>query len=387
MIASGHKAWLNRVFLMNPIAVWFGLISYPLYLWHWPILSYLQIVEGEIPHRDARISAVILSVFFAWLTFKYVERPIRKQSRLAPRAIHLILILAIVGTSALYVSQKDGIPNRKAIVEYEANLDELQRTIAIDSMCLSYLELLESKFNYCKISSIGFKGVVAIIGDSHAHAAFPGISEGLSKLGYTTILLANSSCPPLLGSAWGRNKGEKQLCSERVEQIISKVLHIDNLQNVIIFTRGPGYWIGNQYHLAPKETEPSLTLQTYFEGLQRTLDAFEAKNIGTFYVIENPELKYDARACLPRPFNASVSKRCEQDLDIVLERQKDYREQLGKLNNVILVDSIEAFCDSSSNKCFAVSPQNKLLYTDDDHVSVEGSIWQYEKLIKPYFDN
>ncbi len=73
IIASGSKAWLNRIFLMNPIAVWFGLISYPLYLWHWPILSFLQIIEGEMPHRDARIIAVTLSIFLAWFTYRFIE--------------------------------------------------------------------------------------------------------------------------------------------------------------------------------------------------------------------------------------------------------------------------------------------------------------------------
>ena len=46
VIAAGSKAFFNRALLMNPLAIWIGLISYPLYLWHWPILSFLRIVEG-----------------------------------------------------------------------------------------------------------------------------------------------------------------------------------------------------------------------------------------------------------------------------------------------------------------------------------------------------
>ena len=79
IIASGSKAWLNRIFLMNPIAVWFGLISYPLYLWHWPILSFLQIIEGwncRIEYTADNSSCLISAIFLAWLTYFFiVERP------------------------------------------------------------------------------------------------------------------------------------------------------------------------------------------------------------------------------------------------------------------------------------------------------------------------
>jgi hypothetical protein len=108
IIASGSKAWLNGIFLMNPIAVWFGLISYPLYLWHWPILSFLQIVEGEMPHRDARILAVLLATLLAWLTYKFIESPIRfgyLKRRL--NAIMIAVILFSVGGVGYYVSIAD----------------------------------------------------------------------------------------------------------------------------------------------------------------------------------------------------------------------------------------------------------------------------------------
>ena len=77
VIASGSEARLNRMLLMNPVAVWFGLISYPLYLWHWPILSFLEIVESGVTDSDARATAVLLSILLAWLTYKFVEEPIR----------------------------------------------------------------------------------------------------------------------------------------------------------------------------------------------------------------------------------------------------------------------------------------------------------------------
>nr|MBA3535808.1 acyltransferase [Tatlockia sp.] len=58
IILAGSEAWLNRVVLSNRIFVWFGLISFPLYLWHWPLLSYARIISGDMPSRSIRMAAV-----------------------------------------------------------------------------------------------------------------------------------------------------------------------------------------------------------------------------------------------------------------------------------------------------------------------------------------
>lgn len=81
IIMAGSKAWINRKILSNKIVVWFGLISFPLYLWHWPLLSFLRILYFDIPPLKDRIVVVFLSIGLAWLTMKFVEMPLRFGDR------------------------------------------------------------------------------------------------------------------------------------------------------------------------------------------------------------------------------------------------------------------------------------------------------------------
>lgn len=80
-IAAGPAAWLNRRVLGSRLMVWFGLISYPLYLWHWPLLAYARVLEGGMPTRNVRIACVIAAVALAWATWKWVEQPLRHSRR------------------------------------------------------------------------------------------------------------------------------------------------------------------------------------------------------------------------------------------------------------------------------------------------------------------
>jgi peptidoglycan/LPS O-acetylase OafA/YrhL len=77
IISAGTQAWLNRVVLSNRVLVWFGLISFPLYLWHWPLLSFARILTSEVPSREVRVGMVVLSIMLAWLTYQFIERPVK----------------------------------------------------------------------------------------------------------------------------------------------------------------------------------------------------------------------------------------------------------------------------------------------------------------------
>ena len=108
IITAGSKAWVNRTILSNKVAVWFGLISFPLYLWHWPLLSFARIVESGLPSRNIRMAAVIISVVLAWLTARFIEKPIRLGNK--NNVLKLVMLCGIVfliGISGLGVSKVD----------------------------------------------------------------------------------------------------------------------------------------------------------------------------------------------------------------------------------------------------------------------------------------
>jgi peptidoglycan/LPS O-acetylase OafA/YrhL len=97
LIAAGDHAWINRFVLSTRFLVWIGLISFPLYLWHWPLLSFARIIEGEVPSYTIRMIAVIASIILAWVTFRLIELPIRLKKNSKVTAIALTLLICCIG--------------------------------------------------------------------------------------------------------------------------------------------------------------------------------------------------------------------------------------------------------------------------------------------------
>ena len=77
LLLSAPAAWVNRVVLASPPLVWIGLISYPLYLWHWPLLVFGGIIKfGPLTLLEREL-ILLASVLLAWATYRFVEIPFR----------------------------------------------------------------------------------------------------------------------------------------------------------------------------------------------------------------------------------------------------------------------------------------------------------------------
>lgn len=113
IILAGPKAWINRKILSHQLAVWLGLISFPLYLWHWPLLSFTRIAAGEAPSPLVRIVVVLLSIMLAWLTYKFVERPLRRGAHSKQKVFALLMLLFAIASVGYNTSLRDGFRFRR----------------------------------------------------------------------------------------------------------------------------------------------------------------------------------------------------------------------------------------------------------------------------------
>jgi peptidoglycan/LPS O-acetylase OafA/YrhL len=102
LICSQSDSLINRWFFSSRLLVWIGLISYPLYLWHWPILSLARIHYGGTLSNLMIVILVCLSFLLATLTYHFLEKPIRNKYPSKAVAIFFIFLMACITLGAYY---------------------------------------------------------------------------------------------------------------------------------------------------------------------------------------------------------------------------------------------------------------------------------------------
>ncbi|HUQ88042.1 MAG TPA: acyltransferase family protein [Vicinamibacterales bacterium] len=112
LMVADRRAWVNRTILSQPIIVSIGLISYPLYLWHWPLLSLARIVQGGVPSLTLRLALLGVSVGLAAATYLAIERPIRFGSAMRIAVPGLAVAMSIVCAAGAVVFSSGGFIDR-----------------------------------------------------------------------------------------------------------------------------------------------------------------------------------------------------------------------------------------------------------------------------------
>ena len=219
LISAGPQAWGNRIVLCNKLAVWFGKISYPLYLWHWPLLSLALIQNNSDPTLPTvRMAMVVTAIVLAWLTYKLVETPIRGQNKGATRS--LVLGFVAAGLFGAAVVALGGLP-RRAVNQDETRLF-LDRYVKLKQFGVS--ELFQERCDFYDWPTGANKGaidaactavsgprpVVLLWGDSHMQALSFGFRERFQSEAQLAQI-ATSGCRPTLHDD-PRNGENKAAC-------------------------------------------------------------------------------------------------------------------------------------------------------------------------------
>ena len=213
LIAAGADGWLNRVVLGSRPLESLGRVSYPLYLWHWPVLSFTAMLADPADAPSVRAAAVATSAALAVLTWALLERPIR--GGLAGRAgVVPALLGATAGAAALAgLLWAEVLPARRQDVGLDETRVQLRTDAALSqryamNLC-GFPNLHDVTARSCHHGGdLTSPRRLVVWGDSHADSWAPAWALYGEQQRVHVILIAVPSCPPLLGVRNGNDPVE-----------------------------------------------------------------------------------------------------------------------------------------------------------------------------------
>ncbi len=389
IITAGSKAWVNRTILSNKLAVWFGLISFPLYLWHWPILSFARIVESEVPSRNIRIAAVVLSIVLAWLTYKLVERPLRFGNYSKVKASVLVILMSIVFGFSFYSYQSNLISSaaaRALNLSKQLGWEIPAGSIEQSKLCheafpeSSNMTSKERDDNFCFLQSNSRPNVL-LVGDSINLSLFPGLTKFND---YNILVLSASAAAPFYNVRTTDFGDSIRLNNFKLtNHALDYALNASNIKVVVLASQAiPSLALPDSTFKITDVLNPDIkdAHSIFTASLRFTVKKLLDAGKDVIYVFPYPSLSYDIKSCLGniRPFRlpGSALKGCSQTAGNYFQTQGGdaYREWVNSVlkdfPQVKVFDAALPFCDSEN--CYG-SKDGNILYRDGGHLSISGS--------------
>ena len=389
LIAAGQRAWLNRVVLGNRVAVFFGLISFPLYLWHWPLLSFARIIEGGTPARGVRIAAVLTAIVLAWLTWRFIERPLRFGGHGKVKAIALVVTVAILGCAGYITYRMDGFPERAAHQPFRIAQPDwiMENLVRRDAFCEQLFLTDGIQPNMCRLTPNQPDPAIVLIGDSMAWHFFHGLNKFAQQYDIGVLALNQAGCSAtLFGFATHGDELRRDLCEYTANKSLEVALNKPSVKTVI-FAHAPHlYWPNPEtrfLHGQLSEHNDAAYTRYIQENMRRTFSALLAKGKHVVYITNNLRFSFNPRTdCIARRFRPPTQAVCAEPREEWLTNG-DARLRaaidgvLAEFPQVRRFDLASAICDEE--RCWAMK-DGKLIYRDAGHLSNDGSDFVAERL-------
>ena len=380
IIAAGERAASNRLLLAARPMVWVGLISYPLYLWHWPLLSFARILASAQSSPAVRAGAVIAAFALAWLTYRYIERPIRTRPLTRRRLWLLLGGLLTLGALGGGVMLARGLPHRPGI-DQDVLTDLTGNAAFRKTLTPCPASYHGADLSWCYLSRPGAPQL-ALFGDSHADHLFPGIVVQDTQRRW--LLIGHSSCPPLVDIAEHQTTKEDH-CVDKNHRALAAILQTPSIHTVVLATLST-YYVGGSVSPQAAQDKPQVMESVrpeerglsrdalFYRGMDRTIGAIEASHRQAVLFADVPEMDFWPQACIARPLTGEARAVCgvgEQRREASMAAYRAVIARLQKAHPALLVyDPSPSLCDGTY--CYA-GKGGRLYYRDTHHLNALGS--------------
>jgi peptidoglycan/LPS O-acetylase OafA/YrhL len=362
-----------------------GLISYSLYLWHFPLLVYArQLALRELTSVE---TALVIGVAFglSTLSWRVVEQPFRGRRVLAGRPLLFAASALALGSAAAFgfaAHLGGGWPGRldTSVVALAAGADD--RTP--DPWRCGYRSAEDVREGrLCRIGAPDAEPSFLVWGDSHADALFETIEAVAAERGVAGLFATRPGCPALLDVVQART-GYRTPCRRFGEATLALIESRPDLERVLLISRWAIYAHGERYGVEPGELvrivdsqsrRPSKAenLAVFARGMRRTLGALAALERRVAVLAQVPEVGWPVPIALARAEMFEQRLEIEPTLDDYLARQAFFFALLDELAATLSVHVLrphEVLCEGGACR---VRQGNRSLYYDSNHLSRFGS--------------
>jgi len=371
--------------LASRLPVGIGLISYSLYLWHWPILVFLQLWLTPEPIGLWAWPALALCGVLAVLSWRFVEQPFRRQGAERIALPRLAAMLAgggaLAATAALAIGMTSGAPWRlpSQAIDY---LEAREHRDGGLGDCAG-LDLEPTPAN-CSLGEDGSAASVLLWGDSHARVLAGTIDRLAEAADLGGIGLVRGGCPPLVGVD---RVDEPGVCPGFAQSVMAFIEHND-VDVVVLHARWPMYVEGRRYGFEDGTVEFSGgdNATQVHDKLGELIADLEGRGIEVVLIGSVPEAGFDVPGALAlAAWLEHGGPALHLDRDDVEARQRRSNEMLRELarrHGVPLIEPAAALCGGEA--CL-LEKNGRSLYADEDHLSPEG-IALLDPLLDPLRD-
>ena len=398
LIANGAQPNpVNRT-LSTPMPVAVGLISYSLYLWHWPVLTLSSYYRGGYSGMGETLFWVGVSFVLAYLSWRFVERPVRHASLTAwPTFIGAALASAVLVAAGGIIFIKDGMLGRfgpPLRTHIEASADFLQDW----SRCTVPSEGPYAGLEICPIGPEGTPEIL-VWGDSHVRALKEGLERAAFEASTPALLIWRAGCAPTFGlvkEETSASPAQNQACTDANTQLETALLS-EPLKRVMLvgrwgyYVQGGGVGIDQENQISLSVTDEEGTQSAQFaSGLAQTVRVLQAAGTDVSILHAIPEIAgYDSRQIARQLAGHRINPDAlEAAIQVSLtdhqERVAPLQDTLQRLTNegVTLIDPTPSFCNGDT--CSAMF-EGKAQYFDNNHI-INSAALRIRGLFAPFFD-
>lgn len=375
IILAGPQATFNKVIFSNRVMVGVGLISYPLYLWHWPLLSFSRIYYGGEPPKEIIAILLIIAFLLAWGTYYFLEKPIRHRFKSRPRIVvwGLVLGLVLLGVLGWLGKNAQGYPKRFPAQEAKLSSLSWPESQNWQPACRK----LYPAHQYCLATKIDTPPSAVIIGDSHANHFYWGLSEYYKKHNQNLLNLGQSQCGTFLDMSLGPPSWN---CYQSMKGIFEYILHTSSIKTVYLSFHHSGYF-SDQLILKDMrgEIDHADNYSNVRDALARTISELQKADKSVVLIFDLPDLTNDPMRAMKKCFYANFfnqQKRCDySDLTFV----DDYQMYEKLIIDVQKRVKFEVFRSDKYLDNFPMDLAGDFTYRDPHHLSMKGSLFYADK--------